>query len=123
VFSRTVVSEMRHMLELAASPVGTGANADVVNYRVAGKTGTAHIADATGYHKHRYVASFGGFAPASDPRLVIFVDIRDPRKHGYYGAQCAAPVFRKVMTGALRILNIPPDNPVTTMARAHTRWP
>ena len=123
VFSRTVVSEMRHMLELAASPVGTGANADVVNYRVAGKTGTAHIADAKGYHKHRYVASFGGFAPASDPRLVIFVDIRDPRKHGYYGAQCAAPVFRKVMTGALRILNIPPDNPVTTMARAHTRWP
>ena len=123
VFSRTVVSEIRHMLELAASPVGTGANADVVNYRVAGKTGTAHIADAKGYHKHRYVASFGGFAPASDPRLVIFVDIRDPRKHGYYGAQCAAPVFRKVMTGALRILNIPPDNPVTTMARAQTRWP
>ncbi|WP_297396324.1 penicillin-binding transpeptidase domain-containing protein [Acidiferrobacter sp.] len=122
VFSRTVVSEMRHMLELAASPVGTGANADVVNYRVAGKTGTAHIADTKGYHRHRYVASFGGFAPASDPRLVIFVDVRDPRKHGYYGAQCAAPVFRKVMTGALRILNIPPDNPVTTMARAHTRW-
>lgn len=123
VFSSRVVREMRHMLELAASPAGTGATADVVNYRVAGKTGTAHIADRKGYHKHRYVASFGGFAPASDPRLVIFVDIRDPRKHGYYGAECAAPVFRKVMTGALRILNIPPDNPVTTMARAQTRWP
>ena len=123
VFSRTVVGEMRHMLELAASPAGTGATADVVNYRVAGKTGTAHIADPKGYHKHRYVASFGGFAPASDPRLVIFVDIRDPRKHGYYGAECAAPVFRKVMTGALRILNIPPDDPTTMMARAQTRWP
>ncbi len=123
VFSPRIVREMRHMLELAASPAGTGATADVVNYRVAGKTGTAHIADLKGYHKHRYVASFGGFAPASDPRLVIFVDIRDPRRHGYYGAQCAAPVFRKVMTGALRILNIPPDDPVTTMARAQTRWP
>ncbi|MHB8254841.1 MAG: peptidoglycan D,D-transpeptidase FtsI family protein [Acidiferrobacter sp.] len=123
VFSATVVREMRHMLELAASPAGTGATADIVNYRVAGKTGTAHIADGKGYHRHRYVASFAGFAPASDPRLVMVVVIRDPQKHGYYGAQCAAPVFRKVMTGALRILNIPPDNPVTTVARAHTRWP
>ncbi len=123
VFTPTVVREMRHMLELAASPAGTGATADVVNYRVAGKTGTAHIADVKGYHRHRYVASFGGFAPASDPRLVIFVDIRDPRKHGYYGAQCAAPVFQKVMTGALRILNIPPDQPETTIAQATTRGP
>lgn len=118
IFSRTVVREMRHMLELAASPVGTGANADVVNYEVAGKTGTAHIADSKGYHRHRYVASFAGFAPASDPRLAMVVVIRDPQKHGYYGAQCAAPVFRQVMTGALRILNIPPDNPAQTGAAA-----
>lgn len=123
VFSPRVVHEMRHMLELAASPVGTGATADIVNYRVAGKTGTAHIADSKGYHRHRYVASFAGFAPASDPRLVMVVVIRDPQKHGYYGAECAAPVFQKVMTGALRILNIPPDNPVTTVARAETTVP
>ncbi len=117
VFSRRVVLEMRRMLEMAASPVGTGATADIVNYRVAGKTGTAHIADATGYHRHEYVASFAGFAPATDPRLVAVVVIRDPTRHGYYGAQCAAPVFREVMTGALRILNIPPDNPETLMAQ------
>ncbi len=123
IFSSKVVREMRHMLELAASPVGTGATADIVNYRVAGKTGTAHIADRKGYHRHRYVASFAGFAPASHPRLVMVVVIRDPQKHGYYGAECAAPVFQKVMTGALRILNIPPDNPVTMMARARTTVP
>lgn len=123
VFSRTIVREMRHMLELAASPMGTGATADIVNYRVAGKTGTAHIADSKGYHRYRYVASFAGFAPASHPRLVMVVVIRDPQTHGYYGAECAAPVFRKVMTGALRMLNIPPDNPVTTVARAETRLP
>ena len=111
------------MLELAASPMGTGAAADIVNYRVAGKTGTAHIADSKGYHRYRYVASFAGFAPASHPRLVMVVVIRDPQKHGYYGAECAAPVFRKVMTGALRILNIPPDDPITTMARATMRLP
>ncbi|MDA8361227.1 MAG: penicillin-binding protein 2 [Gammaproteobacteria bacterium] len=118
VFSRRVVLEMRRMLEMAASPVGTGANADIVNYRVAGKTGTAHIADADGYHRHQYVASFAGFAPATDPRLVAVVVIRDPTRHGYYGAQCAAPVFREVMTGALRLLNIPPDNPETLVASA-----
>lgn len=123
VFSRKTVREMRHMLELAASPVGTGATADIVNYQVAGKTGTAHIADSRGYHHHSYVASFAGYAPASHPRLVMIVVIRDPRKHGYYGAECAAPVFRKVMTGALRILNIPPDNPVTTVASAQMRLP
>lgn len=118
VFSRKVVLEMRHMLELAASPVGTGANADVVNYEVAGKTGTAQIADSTGYHHHQYVADFAGYAPATDPRLLMVVVIRDPTRHGYYGAECAAPVFRKVMTGALRILNIPPDDPVTTVSGA-----
>ncbi|MHB1565575.1 MAG: peptidoglycan D,D-transpeptidase FtsI family protein [Acidiferrobacter sp.] len=123
VFSRRVVLEMRHMLEMAASPIGTGANADIVNYRVAGKTGTAHIADPKGYYRHRYVASFAGFAPATDPRLVAVVVIRDPTRHGYYGAQCAAPVFRQVMTGALRILNIPPDNPVTEVASAQERAP
>ncbi|HUW99095.1 MAG TPA: penicillin-binding transpeptidase domain-containing protein [Acidiferrobacter sp.] len=123
VYSRAVAREMRHMLELAASPMGTGAAADIVNYRVAGKTGTAHIADSKGYHRYRYVASFAGFAPASHPRLVMVVVIRDPQKHGYYGAECAAPVFRKVMTGALRILNIPPDDPITTMARATMRLP
>jgi len=122
IFSHKVVREMRHMLELAASPMGTGETADIVNYRIAGKTGTAHIADLKGYHRHRYVASFAGFAPASDPRLAMVVVIRDPQKHGYYGAQCAAPVFRKVMTGALRILNIPPDDPVTTLARVKTGY-
>lgn len=54
---------------------------------------------------------FAGMVPASNPRLVMVVTIDDPRRGGYFGGQVAAPVFRRVMSGALRLLDIPPDQP------------
>ncbi len=111
VMSARVAGELVRMLEMAAGPNGTGPSADVANYEVAGKTGTAHKADAGGYHRHHYVASFAGFAPASDPALITVVMVNNPRRGGYYGAEVAAPVFHKVMGAALRLLNIRPDAP------------
>lgn len=111
VMSARVAGELVRMLEMAAGPNGTGPSADVANYEVAGKTGTAHKADAGGYHRHDYVASFAGFAPASDPALITVVMVNNPRRGGYYGAEVAAPVFHEVMGAALRLLNIRPDAP------------
>lgn len=103
-----VAMEVVKMLE-AVVQGGTGRRAQIKGYRVAGKTGTAYIATAKGYNKHRYVSSFVGIAPASDPKLVVAVVVRDP-KGQHFGAIVAAPIFAKVMAGALRFLDISPDN-------------
>lgn len=89
---------------------GTGSRARVPGYYIAGKTGTAYIAGKQGYNKKNphYMASFVGIAPATHPRLVIAVVIRDP-KGQHFGGLVAAPLFSRIMGGALRILNIPPD--------------
>lgn len=91
---------------------GTGKQARIPGYRVAGKTGTARIAGKNGYQEKRYIASFAGIAPVSDPRLVVVVIIYEPTKNGYYATAVAAPLFAKVMSGALRILDVHPDNTV-----------
>jgi len=111
VISERTAREIRAMLELAAGPEGTGAAAQVPDYRVAGKTGTARKLTAQGYSDEKYVAWFAGFAPASDPRLVMVVAVDEPRTGGYFGGQVAAPVFSRVMAGALRLLDIPADAP------------
>lgn len=110
VMSATVAHQVRAMLELAVSRDGTGAAAQVASYRVAGKTGTARKLGSNGYTDNSYIASFAGFAPATDPRLLMVVMVDDPTSGGYYGGQIAAPVFGKVMAGAMRLLDIPPDN-------------
>jgi cell division protein FtsI (penicillin-binding protein 3) len=102
---------VRRMLEMATQPGGTAPKAQVTGYRVAGKTGTAHKLENGGYAPDKYVSSFVGFAPASDPRLIVAVMIDDPRAGAYYGGTVAAPVFSSVMTGALRLLAVPPDAP------------
>ncbi len=101
--------EMVTMLRTVVSPQGTAPTAMIANYTVAGKTGTAHQAGAGGYLKNDYYSVFCGMVPASDPRLVGVVVVRDPQ-HGHFGGTVAAPVFRKVMEGALRLLDVPPDN-------------
>ncbi len=89
---------------------GTGGQARVPGYRVAGKTGTAHKTKAGGgYAKDRYLALFAGMIPASDPRLVMVVTIDEPRGTRYYGGEVAAPVFARVMREAVRLLDIAPD--------------
>lgn len=104
-----ITQQVRRMLELATAKEGTGSRASVPGYRIAGKTGTARKATAGGYSENRYLALFAGFAPASKPRLVMVVVIDEPQGE-YYGGQVAAPVFGKVMSGALRFLDIAPDD-------------
>jgi cell division protein FtsI (penicillin-binding protein 3) len=111
VFSLATARRLQSMLELAVSDAGTGKAAQVADYRVAGKTGTVRKLTATGYSEEKYVAWFAGFAPASAPRLVMVVTVDEPTHGGYYGGVIAAPVFGRVMTGALRLLDIPPDDP------------
>ena len=108
VMQKSVAHEVVDMLEAVVKTGGTGTRAAVAGYRVAGKTGTAYIAGPNGYDKQKYLASFVGFAPVSDPQLVVAVIIRDPQLQ-HFGGMVAAPVFSTVMAGALRILNIAPD--------------
>ncbi len=106
-----IAHELVGMLETTTQPGGTAAPyAWIANYTVAGKTGTAHKATAGGYSKNNYGAAFAGMVPATNPRLVAAVVIDNPRKGSYYGGLVSAPVFAKVMGGALRLLDIPPDN-------------
>lgn len=112
VLDTKTAAEVLAMMEAVLGNEGTGRNARVPGYRVAGKTGTARIAGKNGYQENKHIGSFVGIAPASNPRLVVVVVIHEPTKISYYGAQVAAPLFAKVMSGALRILDVPPDDPV-----------
>ncbi|MDN5923520.1 MAG: hypothetical protein L0H70_00815 [Xanthomonadales bacterium] len=109
VIDPQIAHELVDMLETVVSPDGTGLKAAVANYSVAGKTGTSHIASGGGY-SNRYISLFVGLAPASNPRLVVVAEIKDPTAGSYYASQVAAPLFSQVMTGALRLLDVPPDN-------------
>lgn len=111
VLSKRTARQVRRMLELAVGRHGTGLAARVRHYRVAGKTGTVHKLVDGNYSKESYVALFAGMAPASHPRLVMVIAVDDPKAGGHYGGQIAAPVFSKVMAGAVRLLNIAPDAP------------
>ncbi len=116
VFSAEVANEVKSMLEKVVLPGGTALRAQVPSYRVAGKTGTAHKVDPSGgYSKDKYIASFIGFAPASNPRLIVAVMIDEPSAGQYYGGQVAAPVFSRVMGSALRMMGVPPDAPVNNV--------
>ena len=111
IFSSQTAREMRAMLEMAVLPGGTAPKAQIPGYRVAGKTGTAHKLEG-GQYADRYVAAFVGFAPVSDPRLVVAVMIDEPGNGKYYGGEVAAPVFAQVMAGSLRTLGVAPDAPL-----------
>ena len=111
VFSAQVANDMKGMLELAVLPGGTALRAQVAGYRVGGKTGTAHKLGKAGYEKDKYVGSFVGMAPASNPRLIMAVMIDEPSNGEYYGGTVAAPVFSAVMADALRMLAVPQDAP------------
>ncbi|MFZ4076384.1 MAG: penicillin-binding transpeptidase domain-containing protein, partial [Legionellaceae bacterium] len=112
VIDPVISNQVLSLLESVVTQ-GTGVSARVPGYRVAGKTGTARIAGKNGYGEKRYIGSFVGLAPVSNPRLVVAVVIHEPSKMGYYGAQVAGPLFSKVMSASLRILDIQPDEPLT----------
>ena len=112
VISVETAQAVRRMLEMAVQPGGTAPQARVAGYRVAGKTGTAHKIEGRGYAVNRYIASFVGFAPVSNPRLIVAVMIDEPAAGQYYGGAVAAPVFSEVVGGALRLMGVPPDAPM-----------
>ncbi|HWP94823.1 MAG TPA: penicillin-binding transpeptidase domain-containing protein [Gammaproteobacteria bacterium] len=109
VISVKTAREMRAMLETVVSDAGTAGRAAVRGYRVSGKTGTARKAVPGGYAPDRHVAVFAGMAPATRPRVVIVVMLDEPKAGRYHGGEVAAPVFAKVMGGALRLMDVPPD--------------
>ncbi len=113
VFSPAVAREVRTMMEAVTQEGGTGTRTRVPGYRVAGKTGTAHKLIDGHYAPDRYLSSFVGMAPASNPRLIIAVTIDEPSDGVYYGGSVAGPVFAQVMAASLRQLGLPPDAPET----------
>ncbi|MBM3378983.1 MAG: penicillin-binding protein 2 [Betaproteobacteria bacterium] len=99
---------VRRMLELAAGPGGTAPQAQIQGYRVAGKTGTAHKLE-NGRYANKYVASFVGFAPVSDPRIIIAVMVDEPSAGKYFGGLVAAPIFARIGGESLRTMRVMPD--------------
>ncbi len=111
VLSAQTAGALRKMLEMAVGDEGTAPAARIAGYRVAGKTGTAYKLK-NGQYVREYVASFVGFAPVSDPRVVIAVMIDEPSGGAYYGGQVAAPVFAQIAGATLRTLQVVPDGPL-----------
>lgn len=115
VIKPETAAAMRKMLEMVTLPGGTAPKAQVVGYRVGGKTGTAHKLVNGGYAEDRYIASFVGLAPISDPRLIVGVMIDEPSAGQHYGGLVSAPVFSAVVKECMRMLGIPPDAPVNNI--------
>ncbi len=110
VMSTGSARQVRKMMQAVVAADGTGKLAAVEGYHVAGKTGTVHKFTRGGYAEDRYLSLFAGMVPAANPRLVMVVMIDEPAGEKYYGGLVAAPVFSRVMSGALRLMNIPPDD-------------
>ncbi len=125
VVSEKTTNQLIPMMEQVLLEGGTAAHiADVKGYRVAGKTSTAQMYDPKanggkgGYEG--YVASFIGFAPADDPRLVVAVITRDPKRE-YFGGVTGGPVFKAVMTAALQMMQIPPSGAKSPVLTLHAK--
>jgi cell division protein FtsI (penicillin-binding protein 3) len=109
-FSSDTMKQVLAMMEKVVEPGGTGTRAAVNHFRVAGKSGTAKKAAVGGYADKSYQSVFAGVIPASAPRLAMVIMVDEPSAGEYYGGAVAAPVFSEVMTAAMRLLNITPDN-------------
>jgi len=117
-FSARTRHEMLDMLEGAVNaPGATGGQARVPGYRVGGKTGTARKLVNGQYESGRYIATFVGIAPMSQPRIIIAVSIDEPSAGKYVGGEVAAPVFAEIAAGSLRSLGVAPDMPLQLAAR------
>lgn len=109
VIDPQIARDVTSMLESVVTD-GTGGRAKIPGYRIAGKTGTSHRSVSGGYAEDRYVSVFAGYAPASRPELATVVVIHDPKAGQHFGSVVAAPVFADVMSHALRIQNVEPDD-------------
>ncbi len=110
VLDPTVAHEVLKMMQTVTEPGGTAyPYGAILGYHVAGKTGTANKASNGGYAKH-YDTFFAGVVPVDNPRFAMAVVVNDPSKGSHFGGLVAAPVFRNVMDGALRLMDVPPDD-------------
>jgi cell division protein FtsI (penicillin-binding protein 3) len=108
VVSEQVTAKIRSMLSDVVTR-GTGKRAQPGFYSAGGKTGTVHLVGAQGYEDGQYKAIFAGMAPIDSPRIVTVVAVDAPQSGEYYGGEVAAPVFARVMSDALRLLNVKPE--------------
>lgn len=114
VLAPEVTSHINDMLvSVVHDNGGTGKRARVPGYTVAGKTGTVHKVGKTGYQVDNYRSLFAGYAPANNPRIVTIVVIDEPNGKEHYGGLVAAPIFSRVVSGVLRLLNVPPERAIT----------
>ena len=109
VFDAEDAREVIAMMERVTQQGGTATNADIDDYRVAGKTGTARVLENGRYNDERHVAWFAGLAPVSDPRIVMVVLVNEPNTDRASGGKVAAPVFGRVAAHSLRLLGVRPD--------------
>jgi len=125
VMDAKVASDLIQLMEHVVEKGGTATRASLVGYRVSGKTGTAYKSIAGGYSTDRYMAVFAGLVPATHPKLATIVVIDEPMGdlHEHQGGEVAAPVFASVMSGALRLMDVPPDDlqnaPAATLVQAN----
>ncbi len=110
IIEPAVVKQMNTMLEEVVQKGGTAPVVNVPGYHIAAKTGTAHIATTGGYMRNHYNNTFVGFAPVSNPRIVIAIMVSDPQGKTYYSGYVTGPIFSRIMEGTLRLLNVPPDD-------------
>jgi cell division protein FtsI (penicillin-binding protein 3) len=110
-----IAGEVMKMMQTVTEPGGTATQAAILGYHVAGKTGTARIASNGGYSR-KYVAFFAGVVPVDNPRFAMAVVINEPSQGSYYGGLVSGPVFHNVMEGALRLMDVPPDDIETWLA-------
>jgi cell division protein FtsI (penicillin-binding protein 3) len=108
IISSEVAAEVREMLEGVLAPGGTASEVSVPGYTLAGKTGTAQVAEDGTYSETKFVASFMGFAPAQNPRLLAAVIVDQPQGD-IYGGSVAAPAFGEIAEFALGYLGVPPE--------------
>ena len=125
VMDPKVAREMVQLMENVIEKGGTATRAAVVGYKVSGKTGTAWKSFAGGYSTDKYMAVFAGLVPASHPKIATVVVIDEPSGDLHQGGTVAAPVFSNVMTGALRLMDVPPDDlqnvPAATLVQANAQ--
>ena len=121
VLSPAIARGLTVMLEEVVREEGTAARAAIPGYRVAGKTGTARKLGADGYDDERHLTYFVGFAPVSAPRIAAVVLVNEPQVPRAGGGAVAAPVFSRVVAGALRLLSVPPDARVEDDERVAAR--
>ena len=112
VIDPKIAHEVMKMMQTVTEPGGTATAAAILGYHVAGKTGTARMASGGGYASRKYVSTFAGVVPVDNPRfaMAVVVSEPDPGRRGYYGGSVSGPVFHDVMQGALRLMDVPPDD-------------